>query len=374
MREATSAAPSSPAVTNMQLTQVYGQSHGWKMFDSRYLTDAVQTHLAHEVDGLNALLESFPDYQRFVEVGCGYGRLLEWSIEKGLSYEGLDLVSWMVQLGQVRCCRLMAQYPWAQASIHCVPAEAVDTLFPPAKISPPAVLFFPFNCLGNVTNVAEVLTSVARTPCDVIVSTFNTRPDTTAMRSEYYAHCGFSQLEAEHRDDGALVRSSEGLHTFAYTDAFYRSTFDRFGFNLETVLNVGKHGHLLYFKKYKAAQPQIALAEIKDISHAAPAPLFTGQVLIRLVALVKDVLPSWAKLPNQDNCLLTFEDEQHGIAFIKDDEINIETERNWSPGTMVRMEIIDPGALESTNRVAVVKRVLRKAHDRFQVSLWLYPA
>jgi hypothetical protein len=116
------------------------------------------------------------------------------------------------------------------------------------------------------------------------------------------------------------------------------------------------------------------LAEIKDISHAAPAPLFTGQVLIRLVALVKDVLPSWTKLPNQDNCLLTFEDEQHGIAFIKDDEINIETERNWSPGTMVRMEIIDPGALDSTNRVAVVKRVLRKAHDRYQVSLWLYPA
>lgn len=360
------------ASANTQLTRVYGHSHGWKMFDSRYLTDAVQSHLAKEVGSLNALLTLFPHYRRFVEVGCGYGRLLEWSIEKGLSYGGLELVPWMVHFGQVRIRRLLTQYPWAEASIHCLGAEAVETLFLPAGTRMPTVLFFPFNCLGNVIDVGGVLASVARTSCNVIVSTFNTRPDTTAIRLEYYTHCGFSMLESDLRDEGTLIRSREGLHTFAYSDEYYRNVFDRFGFSLETVLGAGKHGHLLYFRNRDTTDREPASAAHNEATR--PRSPSCGMVTVRLTALIDGTTPGVRKPRQQDDRLFTFDESQRVVARITDDELSVEINRHWDPGTTVRIEIVGPDIHEPTSRVAVVKRVLSKTPGRYQVTLWLIPS
>lgn len=343
------------------------------MFDSRYLTVAIQVHLAQEIDALNALLTSFAHYRHLVEVGCGYGRLLEWSIGKGLSYDGLDLVSWMIQLGQVRSRRLLAQYPWAHASVHCLPAEAIDTLFSPSSISTPRVVFFPFNCLGNVVDVGDVLASVARTSCDVVVSAFNTRPDTTAIRSEYYARCGFSGLESDSRKEGILIRSIEGLHTFAYTDDYYRGIFDRFGFGLETRLDISKHGHLLFFRNRKTTHDGTSRATASSVEGAIPFSRPTGKLAVRLSALMDRSSPGEQPLRDQNDCLFTFE-EQHVVACIEDDELNVEIDHNWSPGTAVRIEIKGADGHESTSCVAVVKRVLHKAPERYLVTLRVLPS
>ncbi|NRO99387.1 hypothetical protein GWC77_26240 [Paraburkholderia sp. NMBU_R16] len=369
----TAASPTRVNLSSLQLTRVYGQSYGWKMFDSRYLTDAVQAHLAQEIDALKALLTSFPHYRHLVEVGCGYGRLLEWSIGKGLSYDGLDLVSWMVQLGQVRSRRLLAQFPWARASVHCLPAEAIDTLFAPSSTCVPTVAVFPFNCLGNVVDVGDVLAAVARTPCDVVVSAFNTRPDTTAIRSEYYARCGFSGLESENRDEGILIRSTEGLHTFAYSDDYYRNVFDRFGFGLETSLDVSTHGHLLYFQNRETRRDGTSWATGSGVADATPFPRSTGRLTVRLSALMDGCVPGERQLCNQDDCLFAF-DDQHVMACIEDDQLCVEIDHNWSPGTTVRIETTDPDSHEPTSRVAVVKHVRNKAPGRHLVTLWVLPS
>jgi len=359
-------------LASKQLMRVYGHSHGWKMFDSRYLTPAVRTHLTREVDGLNAILAAFPGYQRFVEIGCGYGRLLEWSIGKGLCYDGLDLVSWIVHLGQIHSRRLLARYPRAQASIHCLPAEAVDTLFPPCLFPTPAVLFFPFNCLGNVRRIADVLAAVARTPCDVIVSTFNTRPETTAARIAYYAACGFSQLESENRPEGTLIRSMEGLHTCAYSDAHYRAMFDRFGFSQVTVQEVGRHGHLLYFRKCTTGHRAIPIVVGHNAAGTELRRLSTGKVGIRLHALMDGAARN--RPPRAEgSCLLAFDAPQPLAAWITDGMLSVEIDRNWHSGTAVYVEIAYPDTRELIPLAAVVKQVLRKAGDRYQLTLRLVP-
>jgi len=360
-------------LASKQLTRVYGHSHGWKMFDSRYLTPAVRTHLTREVDGLNAILAAFPGYQRFVEVGCGYGRLLEWSIGKGLCYDGLDLVSWIVHLGQIRTRRVLARYPRAQASIHCLPAEAVDTLFPPCSFPTPALLLFPFNCLGNVRRIADVLAAVARTPCDVIVSTFNTRAETTAARIAYYAACGFSQFESEKRQEGTLIRSMEGLHTWAYSDAHYCAIFDHFGFSLATVQEAGRHGHLLYFRNRTPGCRAVSVMKGHSAVGTESRQLSTGKVSIRLHALMGDA--AQGRPPRADgSCLLTFDASQPLAAWITDDMLSVEIDRNWQAGTAVYVEIVYPGTRELIQFAAVVKQALRKAGERYQTTLRLVPS
>ena len=78
------------------------------MFDARFLTKEVKVYLDDEEAFVEHVMSSGYDY--LVEVGCGYGRYLDWAMSRGYSYAGLDIVPWMVDIGRVRAENARASY------------------------------------------------------------------------------------------------------------------------------------------------------------------------------------------------------------------------------------------------------------------------
>src|SRR4051812_2980476 len=106
----------------------YREANGWMMFDSNYLTSAVRDYLGAESVQLSLLASGQKPYDHFVEIGCGYGRFMEWSIAQNMRYDGLELVGWLADFGKNRIPRLSHKYPNSQMSVHNVPVEYIDHL------------------------------------------------------------------------------------------------------------------------------------------------------------------------------------------------------------------------------------------------------
>src|SRR5262249_24600299 len=94
------------------------------------------------------------------------------------------------------------------------------------------LVFFPFNCFGNLADRDEVVAAIASHASHALVSSFQTSKAATEQRARYYTHCGFTNVTGQEDNKGILATAEEGLHSYAYHQEILESLFAEYGFQL----------------------------------------------------------------------------------------------------------------------------------------------
>jgi len=222
-----------------EICSFYGEDRGWHMFDGDRVTREVGSYLTAEADSLHALLDA-GDYDQLVEVGCGYGRYLDWALSRGLSYVGVDIVPWMIKVAELRLTAARAKYQAPRCSVFVHEAEKLSSLKILRRPGRPvkALIFFPFNCFGNVSKIDKVIDSLSDLEADCAISTFKIDAVSTKARKEYYEACGYKNLNTRIVRTGLLFNSDEGFHAMAYNHSFLVDSFTRKGFTLKQMYDL----------------------------------------------------------------------------------------------------------------------------------------
>lgn len=199
------------------------------MFDSSFLTTELELYLATEANILNGVVDN-SKINHLVEIGCGYGRYALWAAERRLRYDGIDLVSWMIDIGKLRLKKIRHLHPAFQGQVHHLPAANVLSLFEKQPSQERPLLFFPFNCFGNISDLKSTLENLRGFNGDLFISTFKVDEPTTEIRKIYYSRCGYTAVKHQTISEGTLVTSDEGLHASAYSSIYLISLLQKYGF------------------------------------------------------------------------------------------------------------------------------------------------
>ena len=212
----------------------YASNGGARMLDDALLTPAMRSYL----DGEAETLAREPALEHLFEVGCGDGRHLAWACERGLGYDGLDIVPWLVEQGRA-ALGAMTPAPVRQR-LHVGTAEALASVWAAQGLAArraSTLVFFPFNCFGNVSRPARVAEAIAATGARVFLSVLSPSAESTARRREYYAQVGYTALAQHETERGVLFTSAEGLWSFAYHLAFLEPLLGEVGYALDRAVS-----------------------------------------------------------------------------------------------------------------------------------------
>ncbi len=261
-----------PSRGDFEVRHFYGYAAGWNMFDSRFLSDELANYLREEGHFLSQVFNQ-SSYDHLVEVGCGYGRYLRWAQEHRVSYDGIDLVPWLVELGQLR---IQTTVPLASEryQIQMVSAQQVHLVLHQAKdLSPRAsIVHFPFNCFGNLAELHRVMVSLRQGHADVTLSVFKSDVPASSIRRTYYEKCGYTKVAVNNTPTGVLITSAEGLHTYAYELEFLVNIFAKYGFALQSE-RMAAISRFLHFKNLSAPTADSATQPTRRNGQRVPARL-----------------------------------------------------------------------------------------------------
>lgn len=204
-----------------------------RLIDPSCFTHDIDLYLDAERNILNSVVRH---YDTLVEVGSMHGRHLEWAVETGKRYIGVDLIERYIRMGNKRINRLGLD--GKKFKFVNGPAEQLHVILSELKLQKTsrALLFFPFNSIGNMNALTPVAEAICKSACPFLVGTYHTGPEATAARELYYRRCGYHNIGQYHDERGVWFISSDGLRTIAYHTAHFVKVFAEQHLN---VLSVG---------------------------------------------------------------------------------------------------------------------------------------
>ncbi|MFH8442199.1 hypothetical protein ACH4D3_13320 [Streptomyces sp. NPDC018026] len=207
--------------------QFYVSSLGDRLVDDALLPERIRLFLRQEE---RLLQEVFHSFDSLVEVGSMHGLHLNFAAASAKPYLGLDIVERYVAEGNERVADL-----GLPAKDYRFLARGVEEL---GEISAPGrrpLVFAPFNCLGNITDLPGALNGLAAGGFPFLLSSYHTDPLSTRCREEYYSACGYGDVRM-HRDAlGVRFTATDGLDTVAYEPGYLIAQFADKGIEVEVV-------------------------------------------------------------------------------------------------------------------------------------------
>ncbi|MEW5740697.1 MAG: class I SAM-dependent methyltransferase [Myxococcota bacterium] len=220
----------SSTLTDTHVRDFYASGGGDRMFSRAHATPAILDYLEREERYVKEVFRQLSPRHLF-EVGCGTGSYLDWAERHRVDYDGVDLVSHLVEAGRKR----LTGSARTRQKLHVGSCREVAALFDAEGLKERArdvVVLFPFNCFGNVAEPARVVHSLKHAGARVLVSGFVPTDEATGVRREYYLKNGFTRLTDTRDELGVLFTSAEGLHSWALEPAVLERLFSREGFRL----------------------------------------------------------------------------------------------------------------------------------------------
>lgn len=164
-------------------------------------------------------------YQMLVEVGCSDGRHLDIAYKKNKHYIGIDIIPNKILAGRQKIRRL--NFDEKRCKFLCRSAEEISDAIEDSKNEgfefSKALIFFPFNVLGNmnINSFDKVISDIRKLNMDVYFSLFETDHFSTKVREEYYQNCGCEDLEKLPDFSGVRFISREGLNSISYHSRWF---------------------------------------------------------------------------------------------------------------------------------------------------------
>lgn len=317
-------------IDSPRVRRFYAEAGGENMFDSRFLTPAIRRYLAEE-SGLLTRIFAERGYTHLIEVGCGYGRYLKWALAGDVHYDGIDLVDWMTEFGQVRLEQLAGVKPELHRAIYNLGVEALpELLFERRRVDGPVrtLALFPFNCFGNLENLEETLQALRGMGCDVLIATYDRHEEATMERLAYYERCGYRRLAWEDTPDGTLITSQEGFRSLAFTPDYLDSLMRSGGFEPGAVspfAGIGQ-GHLYHhFEAVEASTGVRSTVDRREFNRKA-------RMLKAWITVVQeDIL--------DDSLLLAMERDEVEVVNLSLDGILVHHVTPCDAGALIRLRI-----------------------------------
>lgn len=213
---------------------IYTNGTGDSLIDDERLPVLMRRYLAWERSHLRRLLKG---HACLVEVGCMTGRHVLDASERGIQYIGIDVSLQYIKRARAR---------WRghkHTEFHCADAVDLREVLLSTELEEPALVFYPFNSIGNMECVDAALDAIHKASRTFLIGTYGTSKWATAKRIDYYRNCGFSRVRARRESDGIRCIDPSGLNSMAYFDVFFRRRLPDKAFQLRR-LSRGRLGRL----------------------------------------------------------------------------------------------------------------------------------
>jgi SAM-dependent methyltransferase len=168
-----------------------------------------------------------------VDVGCSAGRYLDLALELGIDYLGVDVSSSLVAQGRLRVERLGI----SPNRHRFVGGDAGDLsrVLTGAGLDLPArdtIVIFGFSLLSALDDLEYVAESLRRLDRPFAATLYETTAAATAMRLDYYRHCGLMPVTIE-RDDRGVWLCTADYRTVAPWRSYLIELWQRHGLNVK---------------------------------------------------------------------------------------------------------------------------------------------
>jgi hypothetical protein len=186
----------------------------------RYLAED-QAAVARLVAGRRAL----------VDVGCSAGRYLDLAVTLDIDYLGIDISASLVEQGRLRVARRGVspdRYRFAAGDAAGLPAVLAGAGLD-ARLGD-AIVVFGFSLLSALDDLDGVAESLRQLGAPFAATLYETTPAATAMRLDYYHHCGLKPVTVERDERGVWLRTA-GYRTLAPCHSYLIALFQRHGLN-----------------------------------------------------------------------------------------------------------------------------------------------
>ncbi len=213
----------------MSVRSFYGSGSGDLLVDSSRYPEEVDSYLDAEATELSSLA-----FRTLIEVGCMEGRYLDWAVNNGKSYLGVDVIERYVLSGQDRIASFglpSSDYRIEvcdAAHLHELPRKWVGT-------RQDSLALFPFNSFGNMEQPLSVLESLRDSRFPFLISSYQTSERANKARAEYYSNCGYTGISCESGDTGVRFVSGDGLDTIAYHPQYLGQLLEELGFRKKMI-------------------------------------------------------------------------------------------------------------------------------------------
>mgnify|MGYP001466761920 CR=1 FL=1 len=217
----------------------YGSNLGDRLIDETLFPIEVKLFLEAEKKLLEKIIKPF---NTLIEVGCMYGRYLQWANDNVQNYIGIDIIKSYVKIGQKNS--KIHSNKLSNCFFILGNAENLDTILNWKKLNldpNKTLIFFPFNSFGNMQNYLSVIQSLKKTATSFFISSYTTNKAATLSRQKYYQACNYSNLKEEKNEEGVVFSSTDGLRTMAYHQKFLVESFKEQGLKIDTTFfgNIG---------------------------------------------------------------------------------------------------------------------------------------
>lgn len=218
----------------MNVKTFYESNIGHNIMEEIFFSREINSYLELEKCFLESIINKF---NLFVEIGCVKGRHLQWTLEKGKYYVGIDIVS--KHIIDAERVAVSLNLDSNQYKLVCERAENFYLILNQIKMNDRrqkynALTYFPFNIFGNVENWDKIVLKLKESNVDFYISGFKTDKFSTEIRKQYYSNCGCKELIEIQDDTGIRFKSKEGLNTIAYFPNWLSQKFSDIGIKIKT--------------------------------------------------------------------------------------------------------------------------------------------
>ena len=192
-------------------------------------TPAIERYLAQDQAAVARLAAG---KRLLVDVGCSAGRYLDLAIGLGIGYLGVDISANLIAEGRLR----VERHGISPDRYRFVPGDAgrLSRVLTEAGLDMPSrdtIVIFGFSALSALDDLDSVARSLRRLGLPFAATLYETTTAATAMRLDYYRHCGLEPVTIEHDNRGVWLCTA-GYRTLAPRRSYLIGLFQRNGLSV----------------------------------------------------------------------------------------------------------------------------------------------
>lgn len=215
---------------------------GCEILNADNYPEAVNQYLTREKEVLRDVIVQ---YDAIIEAGCFDGRFLRWSFNEKVRYIGVDVVADFIIEAQHRAKFFNVNTAFFE--FHLLDLLRISELSTYSDIcmnGSKVLLFCPFNIIGNIHPICDLLEELYSCSFDVFLSCFNPGPVATAVRGQYYENCKYQDLQTIDELEGLRFVGSDQLDTIAYRPEWLLDKFSSLNTSHYRLSEVGYGLHI----------------------------------------------------------------------------------------------------------------------------------
>ncbi|MBU2707896.1 hypothetical protein KCM76_18015 [Zooshikella marina] len=209
-------------------TAYYQSNIGHEIMSTHNFDDHIIRYLAHEQAFISGILAN-QSYTTLIEIGCDKVRSFETAAMNNVKYIGIDIRTKLEEQSKhyfSQCHKSTASF--LRGSLVDIDGVLNDKVNHSERI----LCLFPFNLIGNVENITNILRKYYMTGMDIVISSFQTGEPANSIRRAYYQKCGLD-IAQEVDDVNHYTFCCNDFQSSSYSCDYIQTVAGQVGFSVE---------------------------------------------------------------------------------------------------------------------------------------------